>query len=101
MCGIAGILDFNGRRADPGQLVRMTRQIRHRGPDDFGVYVDNQAGLAHTRLSIIDLALGLQPMHNEDKSISIVFNGEIFNYIELRNDLIKKGVSFRTQSDTE
>lgn len=79
----------------------MTAQLRHRGPDDFGIYTDKSAGLAHTRLSIIDLVSGQQPMHNEDKSLSIVFNGEIFNYIELRNDLIKRGVRFHTQSDTE
>src|SRR5207248_2330772 len=101
MCGIAGILNLDGQRVDPDHLVRMAGQLRHRGPDDLGVYTDKAAGLAHTRLSIIDLASGQQPMHNEDKSLSIVFNGEIFNYIELKNDLIKKGVTFRTQSDTE
>jgi len=101
MCGIAGILNLDGQRVDPDHLVRMAGQLRHRGPDDLGVYTDKAAGLAHTRLSIIDLASGQQPMHNEDKSLSIVFNGEIFNYIELKNDLIKKGVRFKTQSDTE
>jgi len=101
MCGIAGILNFNGERVEPVRLVRMARQVKHRGPDDLGIYTNKLAGLAHTRLSIIDLASGQQPMHNEDKSLSIVFNGEIFNYIELKNDLIKKGVTFRTQSDTE
>src|SRR5438094_2402593 len=101
MCGIAGILNLDGKRVEPNHLVRMVGQLRHRGPDDLGVYTDKAAGLAHTRLSIIDLASGQQPMHNEDKSLSIVFNGEIFNYIELKNDLIKKGVTFRTQSDTE
>src|SRR5437762_12248610 len=87
MCGIAGILNFNGERVEPVRLVRMARQIKHRGPDDLGIYTNKLAGLAHTRLSIIDLASGQQPMHNEDKSLSIVFNGEIFNYIELKNDL--------------
>src|SRR6266704_3007132 len=101
MCGIAGILNFNAKRVEPVNLVRMAMQIKHRGPDDLGIYTNKLAGLAHTRLSIIDLASGQQPMHNEDKSLSIVFNGEIFNYIELKNDLIKKGVKFRTQSDTE
>src|SRR6266852_2899939 len=101
MCGIAGILNFSEKRADPVLLVRMVEQIRHRGPDDFGIYTDKRAGLVHTRLSIIDLGAGQQPMHNEDKSLSIIFNGEIFNYLELRKDLVRKGRSFRTRSDTE
>ena len=101
MCGIAGILNFSEKRADPVLLVRMVERIRHRGPDDFGIYTDKRAGLAHTRLSIIDLGAGQQPMHNEDKSLSIIFNGEIFNYVELRKDLVRKGRSFRTRSDTE
>ncbi len=101
MCGIAGILNFSEKRADPVLLVRMVEQIRHRGPDDFGIYTDKRAGLAHTRLSIIDLGAGQQPMHNEDKSLSIIFNGEIFNYVELRKDLVRKGRTFRTRSDTE
>ena len=101
MCGIAGILNFSEKRADPVLLVRMVERIRHRGPDDFGIYTDKRAGLAHTRLSIIDLGAGQQPMHNEDKSLSIIFNGEIFNYVELRKDLVRKGRTFRTRSDTE
>ncbi len=101
MCGIAGILNLNEKRADPVLLVRMAERIRHRGPDDFGIYTDKQMGLAHTRLSIIDLDAGQQPMHNEDKSLSITFNGEIFNYLELRRDLVRKGYKFRTRSDTE
>src|SRR5437879_7492864 len=101
MCGIAGILNLNGQRVESGDLVRMAGLLRHRGPDELGIYTDKSTGLAHTRLSIIDLASGQQPMHNEDKSLSIVFNGEIFNYLELKNDLIKRGVRFRTQSDTE
>lgn len=101
MCGITGILNFNGKSVEPSHLLRMARQLTHRGPDDLGVFRDKSAGLAHTRLSIIDLASGRQPMHNDDRSLSIVFNGEIFNYIELKNDLIERGVSFRTQSDTE
>jgi asparagine synthase (glutamine-hydrolysing) len=101
MCGIAGILNFSEKRVDPVLLVRMVERIRHRGPDDFGIYTDKRAGLAHTRLSIIDLGAGQQPMHNEDKSLSIIFNGEIFNYLELRKDLVRKGRSFRTRSDTE
>ena len=101
MCGIAGILNLSGTRVEPDYLVRMAGLLRHRGPDDFGIYTDKSVGLAHTRLSIIDLACGQQPMHNEDRSLSITFNGEIFNYVELKNDLISRGVRFHTQSDTE
>jgi asparagine synthase (glutamine-hydrolysing) len=101
MCGIAGILNFNGKCVEPALLDRMIERVRHRGPDDCGIYTDKQVGLAHARLSIIDLASGQQPMHNEDKSLSIVFNGEIYNYIELRADLLRKGHRFLTQCDTE
>lgn len=79
----------------------MLYSIRHRGPDSFGIYTDKYAGLGSARLSIIDLKTGDQPIHNEDKSIWVVLNGEIFNYPELKNDLIKKGHSFYTSTDTE
>ena len=79
----------------------MIQMIEHRGPDDTGTYVDGPVGLGHTRLSIIDLADGRQPMEAEDGSLCIVFNGEIFNYIELREELVRKGHRFRTRSDTE
>lgn len=75
--------------------------IRHRGPDAFGIYLDNNAGLASTRLSILDLPGGDQPIHNEDQSIWIVYNGEVFNYVELREDLEKRGHTFYTHTDTE
>ena len=101
MCGIAGILNFNGQPVAPTLLDRMIERVRHRGPDDCGTHTDKQVGLAHARLSIIDLAAGSQPMHNEDRSVSIVFNGEIFNYVELRADLVRRGHRFRTQCDTE
>ncbi|PYQ06157.1 MAG: asparagine synthase (glutamine-hydrolyzing) [Acidobacteria bacterium] len=101
MCGIAGIVNLNGQPVAPALLDRMIERVRHRGPDDCGSHTDRQVGLAHARLSIIDLASGGQPMHNEDKSVSIVFNGEIFNYIELRADLMRRGHRFRTQCDTE
>lgn len=101
MCGIAGILNFDTKRVDSALLARMIEQVRHRGPDQGGIYIDKRAGLAHARLSIIDLASGQQPMQSADKSLSIVFNGEIFNYIELREDLQGKGHRFLTQSDTE
>ncbi|HEY6198887.1 MAG TPA: asparagine synthase (glutamine-hydrolyzing) [Candidatus Binatia bacterium] len=101
MCGIAGIINPPGLKADPVVLRLMIERIRHRGPDERAVYVQERAGLAHARLSIIDLASGQQPMHNESGTISIVFNGEIFNFPELRQELIRKGCRFRTQSDTE
>jgi len=101
MCGIVGILNFNGQSVNPTSLDRMVAQIRHRGPDECGSFADKHVGLASARLSIIDLASGQQPVHNEDKSVSIVFNGEIFNYIELRAELIRRGHKFRTNGDTE
>lgn len=79
----------------------MAGAIRHRGPDEFGVFRDGECGLAHARLSIIDLATGQQPLANEDDSIWLVFNGEIFNYVELRAELVELGHRFKTQSDTE
>lgn len=79
----------------------MCGALRHRGPDEFGIYRDGRAGLAHARLSIIDLSTGQQPLCNEDESLFIVFNGEIFNYVELRAELESVGHRFRTRSDTE
>jgi asparagine synthase (glutamine-hydrolysing) len=101
MCGIAGFVNFEGNLPDAGLLHRMIGMLQHRGPDGAGVHVDERAGVAHARLSIIDLAGGAQPMHNEDASLWITFNGEIFNYVELRKDLIARGHRFATQSDTE
>jgi len=103
MCGIAGIVNLrnNSMEVSTDTLKRMLYSIRHRGPDEFGIYRDGQAGIAHARLSIIDLSSGQQPMSNEDGTIWITFNGEIFNYIELRQDLIKRGHIFTTNSDTE
>ena len=79
----------------------MIRAVQHRGPDGLSVRIDRRVGLAHARLSIIDLALGAQPIHNEDQTVWVVFNGEIFNYIELRRDLQRLGHRFHTESDTE
>ncbi len=102
MCGIAGILDL-GSANYPTQyeLRAMADKLHHRGPDGCGFYLQNKIGLAHTRLSIIDLEGGAQPIHNEDKSVWVVFNGEIFNYVELRQDLKKAGHRFYTDTDTE
>ncbi len=101
MCGIAGIVDFKGSPPEEPVLHRMLGLIAHRGPDAFGIYRDDLCGLAHARLSIIDLAGGDQPIHNEDRTLWIVYNGEVFNYPELRADLIARGHRFYTNTDTE
>ncbi len=102
MCGITGVFNrSNNKAVDKIILKKMIDVLQHRGPDDFGIYSQKEIGLAQSRLSIIDLAGGKQPIHNEDKSLWIVFNGEIFNYIELGDELAKKGHKFYTKSDTE
>lgn len=102
MCGIAGIFNLHSdKEISVDTLKRMAFIQRHRGPDGFGFHVDEKIGLAHARLSIIDLEGGWQPIYNEDKSICITFNGEIFNYKELRESLLSKGHEFYTKSDTE
>jgi|WetSurMetagenome_2_1015567.scaffolds.fasta_scaffold00012_118 asparagine synthase (glutamine-hydrolysing) len=102
MCGIAGQINLSHNAEISMELLEdMIAALRHRGPDGFGFYRDKKIGLAHARLSIIDLESGAQPMHNEDKSLWIVFNGEIFNYLELRDILDKRGHRFYTKSDTE
>ena len=103
MCGIAGILHLqdNDAGVSGDTLKRMLSVIKHRGPDGTGLYQRKQIGLGHQRLSIIDLSGGHQPMSNEDGTVWITFNGEIFNYLELRQDLVKRGHKFSTQSDTE
>lgn len=104
MCGINGIAALSMQtRINEKDVSSMLPPLRHRGPDGHGVYIDpcQRAGLGHARLSIIDIAGGTQPMHNEDRTIWVTFNGEIFNYIELRKILLKEGHSFHTQSDTE
>lgn len=101
MCGIAGIIRHDGQAAEPSVLKAMIGMVNHRGPDATGFHVSGPAGLAHARLSIIDLAGGHQPMPNCDKTLWITFNGEIFNYVELREELLNKGHRFQTQSDTE
>jgi asparagine synthase (glutamine-hydrolysing) len=103
MCGIAGILDWRAGDWTPRreQLSGMIEQLRHRGPDGFGFMLKPQVGFAHARLSIIDIAGGDQPIHNEDRTVEIIFNGEIFNYVELRASLESQGHQFYTHSDTE
>src|SRR6516164_6695900 len=101
MCGISGLLKLDGSRADLNQISRMIARLDHRGPDDLGCRILGSAGLAHARLSIIDLQGGAQPMSSADGRLWITFNGEIFNFIELRELLSSKGHRFVTRSDTE
>jgi len=114
MCGICGIINFNGEFINQNLIQQMNDTLIHRGPDDEGYYFSQRLGsrgqrigdrpsvaLAHRRLSIIDLDTGHQPMSNEDGTVWIVFNAEIYNFIELRKKLIKRGHQFCTKSDTE
>lgn len=102
MCGIAGIMDIAGRRpVDPALLRRMTDSLAHRGPDGRGFHAAPGIGLGHRRLAIIDVAGGQQPLFNEDETVAVSFNGEIYNFQELAVELKAKGHRFRTHSDTE
>ncbi len=102
MCGIVGIFDFGGSREISRPLLeRMNQAQFHRGPDEGGIYLEPGVGLGHRRLSIIDLSSGQQPLFNEDQSVVVVFNGEIYNFRELMPELIERGHQFRTRSDTE
>ncbi|WP_286820619.1 asparagine synthase (glutamine-hydrolyzing) [Desulfobacter sp. UBA2225] len=122
MCGIAGIINFDGKKSDTDLLVKATRTLFHRGPDEEGYYINGEerpdgynlddlplytspgqgnAGLGHRRLSIIDLASGQQPLCNEDETVWITFNGEVYNYLDIKKELEKKGHIFKTNSDTE
>ncbi len=103
MCGICGVAIPNqlSRRVNESQLVAMRDSLTHRGPDDAGILIDGSVGLGHRRLSIVDLGGGRQPMGNEDDSVQIVFNGEIYNHRELRPMLEERGHRYRTSSDTE
>jgi len=97
MCGIVGYIG----KGNKGTLEKMTDLIRYRGPDDEGFYLEKDVGMGMRRLSIIDLTTGKQPIYNEDKSVIVVFNGEIYNFQELKKNLISKGHRFYTNSDTE
>jgi len=102
MCGIAGLYSLSHAPAPcAAELEAMMAALHHRGPDGRGMHLDGPIGLGHTRLSIIDLESGAQPLCNEDRSIWVAFNGEIFNYVELREVLLRQGHVFRTHSDTE
>src|SRR5438309_6062585 len=102
MCGIVGVLYRAPERDVPAPLIRtMCDAIRHRGPDEDGLLLEGPVGLGMRRLSIIDLPGGHQPVYNEDRSCAIVFNGEIYNYQELRRGLIARGHRLSTNGDTE
>lgn len=101
MCGIAGLISLNDVPIKPESIQQMVSALKHRGPDAQTVHLDRQVGLGHARLSIIDLAAGHQPLFNEDHSVAVVCNGEIYNYQELRSRLIRSGHRFRTGSDCE
>ena len=98
MCGICGII----RKGDNKDIIKkMNDRIMHRGPDGEGYYIDGDVAFGHRRLSIIDLSTGDQPIYNEDNSVVTVYNGEIYNYLELRSELESLGHEFKTKSDTE
>ena len=101
MCGIVGKFSLDERPIDPGLITRMAVRLSHRGPDDEGYYVSGSIGLASRRLSIIDLDTGRQPISNEDGTVWVVLNGEIYNFVELRTQLERRGHRFRTRTDTE
>ena len=103
MCGINGIAfpTNSGRQVDEARLVAMRDILEHRGPDDGGVFVDGNIGLGHRRLSIVDVAAGAQPMWNADRTLCIVYNGEVYNHVDHRDELIAKGYAFQNRSDTE
>jgi len=101
MCGIAGIVSASGGGVEEPLIHEMCQQIVHRGPDDEGIFVKDGVGLGMRRLSIIDLAGGHQPIFNEDRTVFIVFNGEIYNFPDLRPELESQGHVFRSHTDSE
>jgi asparagine synthase (glutamine-hydrolysing) len=103
MCGICGIFDLTGKKriVDPAVIKQMTGKLLHRGPDGVDYHCDGNLAFGFSRLSIIDLEGGMQPLFSEDGSIILICNGEIFNYIELRRELLEKGHHFKTRTDVE
>ncbi len=102
MCGVCGIIDFSGKKVDPSRIRKMATLLEHRGPDDEGIFCKDNVGIGHRRLAILDLTqAGHQPMTNEDNTIWIVFNGEIYNFNELKTKLTHLGHKFKSCSDTE
>ena len=102
MCGIVGYINLSENRFSKKNLINMTSELIHRGPDDFGYWHNNNVGFGHRRLSIIDLnPRSKQPMINKKRDLILNYNGEIYNYLEIKSDLIKSGYQFFTSSDTE
>src|SRR5215475_10080159 len=101
MCGIAGFVSLTGGSPDPEQLVRMIATLRHRGPDDRGLFTSGPAALGAARLSVIDVAGGHQPLSIDGGAVTVAQNGEIYNYVELRDELQRAGRTFTTACDTE
>ena len=101
MCGIAGIITSLDKKPDQATVKKMTDAIIHRGPDEAGIFIDHGVGLGHRRLSIIDLKSGQQPMTSTAGDVTIIYNGEIYNFVEIRAELEAKGYQFKTHSDTE
>ena len=102
MCGIAGIFNLNGANVDAGLLRQITQTLQHRGPDGEGYFIDSFIGLGHRRLAILDLsAAGHQPMIAQDRQVALSYNGEIYNFKELRTELEALGYQFHSQTDTE
>ena len=101
MCGIVGFADKKKKKEKTKIIKDMADMIIHRGPDGEGYYTDDYVALGHRRLSIIDVAGGAQPIYNEDKSLAVIFNGEIYNYQALKKELEEKGYHFQTKTDTE
>ena len=102
MCGIAGIIDFEKNSFTEAELTSLRDRLKHRGPDDAGLYLQGGVGLASRRLAVLDLSnAGHMPMPNENKTVWVVFNGEIYNFQELRGQLISAGHQFRSNTDTE
>ena len=102
MCGISGIIHFDRSPAQESQVKAMMKEMKHRGPNDDGLFLEDNLGFGFVRLSIIDLSMdGHQPMFSHDQRYVMIFNGEIFNYVELREELKAKGHVFRTKTDTE
>src|SRR4051794_6668278 len=101
MCGFAGYVDFARPPQASSLLLRMAASLRHRGPDDTGVMINGACGLAHARLSIIDVAHSVQPMRSRCGRFALAYNGELYNYPELRDELLSSGAQFETSGDTE
>ncbi len=101
MCGICGIYNFNKKQVQKEELQSMNNRMTFRGPDNEGYYISNNIGFAMKRLAIIDLDTGEQPISDYDRDVHLVLNGEIYNFIELKKELIEKGHKFKTNSDTE